>query len=208
MVEYKNQYAATTTTQWSATSGNLPVDQGVEENENNNALAVLEEAKILLQSSDTQTDQAAWGLIFEDPRIESIDDFTQFEAYFIEHLLLTTNYEENRHIHDYLARLKSYNLPVLRPPISNFIFKRLGWDNNNYARQYAQEIEWLTHQFGVGIEDLEEDYWYFAKRALDKSVLWIEVDETDIHPGLLVLGTITFLIVFGVFFSTIMKAML
>lgn len=182
----------------------LPVETKFSNNHDDN---VLNDVIALLAKEDAQTNQDAWNNIFDDERLEMIDDFAQFEFDLINYLLEQTKYAENKSITDYYTQLRRFQTPIIRPPISQFIFNRMGWDTHNQARQYYDEIEWLAYQFGVSNDDSNTRYWYHDKLQLSKTLIHVKVKETDMHPGLMLLYTIVFLIVFGIFMGTLARTM-
>lgn len=135
-----------------------------------------------------------WSAIIDDPRIEAIDDFTWFQEQLIVHLLDHTKFHTNRHIRDSLQQLKKYVTPILRPPLSNFVFTQMGWDAQNVVQKERAELHWLAFQFGVLVEDTPETYWYYDKVELDKTVRWIKIESKGMAPLPLLGSTIVILI--------------
>ena len=161
--------------------------------------------KVLVTKPTAHNDKQAWADIFDDPRLVTINDFLAFEASFIEYLMQSTKYEDNYHRSEYNDCLRNYETPILRPPISKFIFGRMGWDNLDYQRAYATEIAWLGYQFGAFINPQQDTYWYDDKKVLDRTLIRIRVDETELHPGYMFLITIVGIIIFGVVVGTWMR---
>lgn len=166
---------------------------------------LMVKVKTLLKSPAAQKDNQAWADIFDDERLETIDDFSVFERVFMDYLVGTTKFEENRHRTGYQECLRHYQVPVLRPPISKYVFERMGWDTHNYKRADVFEIEWLCSQFGVHIDPKHDTYWYDDKKNMDRTLLRIKVDESEMHPGLMLIITIIGIIIFGIVVGTWMR---
>jgi len=101
----------------------------------------------VLESRESRNNRENWNLLFQKARQLDIDDYVDFEALLLQHILeLHGFYDENNpHINE------PEKLPtLLGPSITASLFKTMQWDQvSNLNTQQVYWIEWLERRMGV-----------------------------------------------------------
>lgn len=101
----------------------------------------------LLETRESRNNRENWNHLFRKARQLDIDDYVDFEALLLQHILeLHGFYDENNpHIHE------PEKLPtLLGPSLTASLFKTMQWDKvSNQNTQQLYWIEWLERRMGM-----------------------------------------------------------
>lgn len=107
---------------------------------------LLSEVETILKEPFARTDKSQWAKIFDDERLDAIDNMIDFEDLFRNFLLDEFGYFDG----DTKKSNRKRNPPLIPSRLGTMIFNNLGWRESHGRALYVQDqIEWLRKDLDV-----------------------------------------------------------
>ena len=110
---------------------------------------IMDDVEALLKSPWGGSSLEGWQTILDDERLDSIDDFTDFERQLFGFILASNGYYEDEDA--------AQDAPNITPAIANLIFTHFNWHKNKAA---THELGWLTKRLGVTLLGNNTPNWF------------------------------------------------
>lgn len=132
---------------------------------------IMDDVEKLIKSPWGGNSTEPWLAIFDDERLDAVDDFFDFEDNLLGYLL---------GIHGFFNEKNNQIKTKLSPTVVNLIFTHFNWHK---ARENSQNLDWLATQLQLTPKDSSQAHWLSQSQVNERKTENVLKNLTDSNDG-------------------------